>query len=121
VTACTVLVVDDDDDIREAIAEALDIQGHAVLQARDGADAMRILSAASALPGLILLDLMMPVMDGFELRQRLRGDERLRDIPVVILSADNSARKRAKELDVAACYVKPVTIATLMSAVARYC
>jgi two-component system, chemotaxis family, chemotaxis protein CheY len=121
VTACTVLVVDDDDDIREAIAEVLDLRCYAVLQARDGADAMRLLSSATALPRLIFLDLMMPVMDGFEFRKRQRGDERLRDIPVVILSADSAAQKRTKELDAAACYVKPVSIATLISAVVRYC
>lgn len=118
---CCVLVVDDDDDIRETVAAAIEMFGHEAMQARDGQEALDLLETASLLPGLILLDLMMPRMDGVEFRRRQRTNARLAAIPVVILSADTGLEARARELSVAAFYRKPIRLETLQSALELYC
>ncbi|HLL24155.1 MAG TPA: response regulator [Kofleriaceae bacterium] len=118
---CAVLLVDDDDDIREAVADALVDSGHRVIHARNGKEALGALEDSNELPGLILLDLMMPVMDGAEFRVRQRAHEQWSSIPVVVLSADNTAAKRAAKMDVAACYQKPIKLGTLLDAVDRFC
>ncbi|HET9595678.1 MAG TPA: response regulator [Anaeromyxobacteraceae bacterium] len=80
-----VLVVEDDDDIRSVMAEALEAEGYEVAGARDGAEAQR--RARECRPDLILLDLMMPGMDGWAFRAWQRADAALCDVPVVIVSA----------------------------------
>jgi two-component system response regulator MprA len=84
---CTILLVDDDTDIRETYGEILEDQGYQVVMARDGLEALEYLENAAPLPDLILLDLMMPRMDGPQFRQRQRATERFSDIPVVVISA----------------------------------
>lgn len=84
-TPPVVLVVDDDEGIRETVQWILEFEGYTVVTASDGIDAMEKLQAVS--PRLILLDLMMPRMDGETFAQRLRQDERYRSIPILILSA----------------------------------
>jgi CheY-like chemotaxis protein len=81
-----VLVVDDDPDVRDAIAEILRIEGVGVTVARDGCEALSHLTAGAGRPSLILLDLMMPRMDGWELMARLRDNPALALIPVCIVS-----------------------------------
>jgi len=83
----TVLVVDDDEDIRLAMSDTLEAEGYAVLLAENGLDALAKLRASSALPNLILLDLMMPEMDGFEFITELRRHDEWRSIPVVVITA----------------------------------
>jgi CheY-like chemotaxis protein len=82
----TVLVVDDDGDIREGISAALADAGYAVAEAADGAEALAVLDRIGR-PSLILLDLMMPVMDGYDFLRALadRGD--LRGVPVCVMTA----------------------------------
>src|SRR6476469_5601578 len=82
----SVLVIEDDDGVSLSVATLLRDEGYEVEVANGGVAAMRRL-AQSPLPGLILLDLMMPDMDGIEFRQRQLADPSLRDIPVIILSA----------------------------------
>lgn len=80
-----ILVVDDDDDIRDAVVGLLRDAGHPVVEAIDGRQALEL--ARTALPRIILLDLMMPVMDGYEfLLERAKYDA-LADIPVVVITA----------------------------------
>src|SRR5262249_39532313 len=86
----TVLIVDDDDDLRAAIAEVLVEDGYDVGHAGNGAEALNYLHTQPR-PDLILLDLMMPVMDGREFRCEQRRDPRLADIPVVVLTAAGNA------------------------------
>ena len=111
-----VLVVDDDDDIRDVLALALDVMGYQVETARDGADAIEHLSTGSP-PIAILLDMMMPKMDGEAVLDRLRRSSRLSEIPVILLSGHNAARQKAEELHAAACLVKPIDLDQLIDAV----
>ena len=118
---CRILVVDDDDDLRESMVDALVDTGHTVSSANNGAEALRLLGGGDVLPDLILLDLMMPVMDGVEFRARQRSDDRLRSIPVVVLSADAAIGERAAEMQVTAHCRKPVTLHQLYELVTRWC
>lgn len=85
-----VLVVDDEEDIREALGNVLVDAGHEVVPAANGEDALAyLLGAAATLPDVILLDLRMPVMDGITFLASLRRlpETRKRDIPVVVMTA----------------------------------
>jgi CheY-like chemotaxis protein len=82
----TVLVVEDDIVIRGLIATILEADGHRVVQAANGKEALDVLEAGER-PGLILLDLMMPVLSGAELIELLQQDVRLAGLPVVVVSA----------------------------------
>ena len=83
-----VLVVDDDAGVRQVLR--LSLSGHSVLEAADGRSALALLARADV--DVVLLDLMMPDLDGFSVLRRLRADERLRDLPVVLLTARGSER-----------------------------
>ncbi len=98
------MVVDDDRDARAMTMHLLELAGFQTDGATNGAEALEKLRAASTIPDLILLDLMMPVMDGRTLRSHLRRDSRLSGIPVVVLSS--VASDRAID-DVAAILQKP--------------
>jgi CheY-like chemotaxis protein len=80
-----ILVVDDDHDFREAICEVLVDAGYPVQQAENGELALRRISDEA--PGIVLLDLKMPVLDGWGVMERMRGDPRSAAIPILILSA----------------------------------
>lgn len=82
------LVVEDDPDLREALAELLRDEGFVVETAENGAHALaRLERTDGELPRVIVSDLMMPEMSGWELVERLRADERLRDVPIVVMTA----------------------------------
>jgi CheY-like chemotaxis protein len=80
-----ILVVDDDDDFREALSEVLTDAGYPVQQAENGEVALS--KAAEEAPGIVLLDLKMPVLDGWGVMERMRGDPRSASVPILILSA----------------------------------
>jgi CheY-like chemotaxis protein len=80
-----ILVVDDDDDFREALCEVVSEAGYPVEQAANGEVALQRIAAEA--PGIVLLDLKMPVLDGWGVVERLRKDPRTAAIPVLILSA----------------------------------
>src|SRR5678816_584689 len=117
----TVLVVEDDVDIRQALLEILEDQGFTALGARDGADALDILSRATELPCVILLDLMMPVMDGATFRQAQRSDPRLASIPVVVLSAYRDVERHAGTLDAVSILRKPPSVRELVTVLRSHC
>jgi CheY-like chemotaxis protein len=91
----TVLVVDDDDDIREGVQSFLESEGHPTHGAANGREALSLLRNQPEPPRLILLDLMMPVMSGWEVLVELDVDPFLRGIPVAIMSAHPCARSTA--------------------------
>ena len=113
-----VLVVDDEEDIRDAIASLLEEAGYAVAQAIDGAAALEQLEAGLR-PGLILLDWMMPSMDGGAFLQAIAGSAELSAIPVIVMTAA-SPSPETSSLPFPLLR-KPFEAATLVQAVAQYC
>ncbi|MFP2906654.1 response regulator [Pyxidicoccus sp. 3LFB2] len=111
-----ILVVEDDRYIRESIQELLVDEGYTVVCAENGAQALAALEAMRQPPDLILLDLMMPVKDGFEFRAAQRADARFADIPVVVMSADPQLESRRGVLEARAYLRKPVDIDQLLAA-----
>lgn len=118
---CTILLVDDDDAIRETVADALQDDGHHVVQASNGQEALDVLRSMDRAPNAILLDLMMPVMDGPAFREQQVASEAWRDIPVILFSADAAAKVKARDLAVQEVLIKPVKLASLLAVIARYC
>jgi CheY-like chemotaxis protein len=113
-----VLVVEDDVDILHAIVDVLEDEGYAVRAAENGRVALDMLRAPGARPPcVILLDLMMPVMDGWAFRAEQLRDPALADIPVVILTADGRAAEKARLMNSAGALVKPVDLLTLLGAI----
>ena len=82
-----VLIVDDDPDIREVLAEALEAMGFAVVTAAHGRDALTMLGRMAVLPSVILLDLMMPVMDGYGFLEERTKHAKLESIPLAVITA----------------------------------
>ena len=117
----TVLVVDDDRDIRDVLTDALEAEGYEVVTAADGQEALNWLRSGVERPCIILLDLMMPKMDGIQFRTELLNDAVLTHIPVVVLSADPSAIVAARSLNFAGSLRKPVPLEALLAAVHAHC
>jgi two-component system, chemotaxis family, chemotaxis protein CheY len=115
-----VLLVDDDPDLREALQLVLEMNGYAVQVARDGADALARLSEAP-LPSVVLLDVMMPGMNGVEFRERQRADPRLRDLPVVLLTGAGPRAVDPALIDGAVVLRKPFDFDQLFSLLDRLC
>lgn len=112
------LVVEDDPDVREAMSDVLREAGYQVRQAADGDVAMEALRAGLR-PAAILLDLMMPGMNGYEFRAQQRADPALADIPIIVLSAMRGADAAATTLSAAACVKKPARVDDLLDVVSR--
>src|SRR6478752_5333783 len=110
----TIMIVEDDDDIRQSVAEVMEDEGFTVIQAAHGADALLKLRSGFR-PCLIILDLMMPVMDGWAFRLEQQADQALRSIPVVIISAASEVRKHAASLAVTHYLVKPIELPALVN------
>src|SRR5687768_1919238 len=100
-----VLVVEDDPDLRDMMEQLLHLEGFAPLTAPNGREALNLLEAG-ALVKVILLDLMMPVMDGWEFRRRQRTNPRVAGIPVVVMSAVD--HDRVREIEAVASFRKPL-------------
>jgi two-component system chemotaxis response regulator CheY len=110
-----ILVVDDDPDILEALSEILEAEGFVIRQARNGQEALELLENVQ--PNLILLDLMMPVMNGWEFAERIRRRPDWAQIPVIILSADRNIGGKARELGALGYLAKPFELSELLSLV----
>jgi CheY-like chemotaxis protein len=113
----SVLVVEDDEAISEAIATLLEMRGYAVARAGDGKEALSAL-ARMPRPCLILLDLMMPVMNGWEFLEAVKDDVALATIPVVAVTAFGD---RVKDIEVRAVVKKPFELDALLRLVKQYC
>jgi CheY-like chemotaxis protein len=112
-----ILIVEDDQYIRESIHELLEMENYSVLSAGNGQEALDLLRSAQSLPSLILLDLMMPVKDGFAFCVEQHEDPNLKNIPVVILSADGRAFSRQAETHARAFLRKPVDLDEILNLV----
>jgi CheY-like chemotaxis protein len=103
-----VLVVDDDAAFRDAAAMLLGTEGYTALGAKNGPDAFEVLRAGDVRPRLIILDLAMPLMDGFAFRKAQLSDPALASIPVVVLSGGSGVRDAGEALGALASIEKPV-------------
>jgi two-component system, chemotaxis family, chemotaxis protein CheY len=115
----TILVVEDDFDVREALAETLREEGYDVDCVGDGEQALQYLRAGRH-PGLILLDLTMPRMSGAEFRMVQKLDPKLNDVPVVLLSADGHMEEKARVLEADGAIRKPIDLALLLGTIERF-
>jgi CheY-like chemotaxis protein len=120
-TACpavrTVLVLDDDDDMAQAIKELVEEQGYRAICAGDGRQALALLEKER--PCLMLIDVFMPVMNGVEFLRAIKSNARLANIPRVIMTAANDQMIGVKE-DVSVLY-KPVDLDSLKRILHKYC
>ena len=115
----SLLLVEDDPDIAEAVAHVLASDGWRVTWVEDGLRALEHLEATEELPSLVVLDLMMPRLDGRGFRARQRAHPRFGHVPVLILSSDPDARAAADELGAAGCLAKPSSPGDLLATVRR--
>ncbi|KFE63911.1 response regulator [Hyalangium minutum] len=115
----SILVVDDDEDIRDILSLLLCSEGYEVDSARDGLDALDHLRAGEP-PSVILLDMMMPRMDGEDFLTSIHDTPQYADIPVVLISGHHAAREKAAQLAAADCLVKPIDADELLSVVRKY-
>lgn len=113
-----VMVVDDDSDIRASVRDLLEDEGYEVVTAIDGKDAIEQL-ARGPLPAVILLDLMMPRMDGWQFVAQQREMPALAGVPVVVVSADVSEQK-ARALSVSGFVRKPFNVEALLTVVLKF-
>lgn len=114
----TVLLVEDDADVSDALAQVLTDEGYVVSRAANGVEALEHLREHPA-PAVILLDLMMPVMDGFEFRRIQRGDPRIASVPVLCISA-GVMDQRIDELECERTFKKPLDVSMLLETIARF-
>jgi CheY-like chemotaxis protein len=113
-----VLVVDDDPAIRGLLADALKGEGYAVDLAAHGREALEAMRARR--PATVILDLMMPVMDGFTFMEACHQERLCDDVPIVVISAVQDAIERIHEVPVHACIAKPFDLDDLVRTVATY-
>ena len=116
----TVLLVEDDDDERDALAALLEQEDYCVLQAPNGAEALKLLESQPGQCQLILLDLMMPVMNGWDFRKLQKRKAALADIPVVLMSAGAQIAFAVEDLDAAGYVTKPVEFSDLLKKVEQF-
>ena len=118
VAPSSVLLIDDDEDIREALGELLRAEGFSVATARNGREALSWLREQHPASCIVLLDLMMPVMDGNEFLRAKKADPALAPLPVVIISASSSRLSLDDRPGVKAVVSKPIEMPLLMAALA---
>ena len=118
--AAPVLVVEDNAEVRHALVALLEGEGYRVAEAADGVSALRLLRAGEVQPCLIVLDLMMPRMSGWDFRMEQSSDLRLAGIPVVVVSADPLA-SQAERMGAAAVLSKPADPEQFLELIGRHC
>lgn len=116
-----ILIVDDDPGIRNMLTELLEDEGYTVTSATNGQEAITFLQSNIHPPCVILLDLMMPVMNGWQFRSIQQQDPNLASIPIVVLSAVDNIQKEAAKIGANALIAKPVNIDNLLETVESYC
>ena len=114
-----VLAVDDDYDVLFALQDVLEMEGYRVIPARDGREALDLLRRGLR-PALVLLDLMMPEVSGWEFRAQQMADPALAAIPVVVLSGQGLSAREVASLGVDGYLKKPVDLEQLLTTVSRY-
>lgn len=116
-----VLLVEDDPDVRNIMAELVEGLGYQVATAENGQQTLHYLHSVATLPRLILLDLMMPVMNGWQFVVEVQKNAALAAIPIVVVSAFDEESNDLLNLNVAGRLRKPVTYAQLVAVIEQYC
>jgi CheY-like chemotaxis protein len=114
-----ILLIEDDPDIRTDLSEILQDEGHEVTTAENGIEGLLILRGGPR-PDLILLDLMMPIMDGWEFRAEQLRDSSFRTVPVVILSGAANIAREATDLSASGHVGKPIRLELLLDIISRH-
>ncbi|MGE3610110.1 MAG: response regulator [Bacteriovoracaceae bacterium] len=114
-----ILVIEDDTYIRELLVELLESEGYNVASANNGLEGIKTLESSSD-PDLILIDLMMPVMDGYAFRTEQLKNPRWSKIPTIVMSAEANAKEKMKPFHVTAFLSKPVELETILKTVSRF-
>lgn len=107
-------------DIRDVMTELLEYEGYKISSAENGRAGLDFLIATQTLPNLILLDLMMPIMDGYAFRKAQLEDSRLSKVPLIILSASGDLETKRTQLSANDFIRKPVEIAHVLKSIAKW-
>ncbi len=117
----TILVIEDDETIRETLTQILEDEGYVAVSAADGRLALDYLAGCERPPSLIMLDLMMPTMSGWDFHAELRRDPCHASTPVLLVSADATVAERARGLAHVAALKKPFDVDLLLTTIAKLC
>jgi len=116
-----IFVIEDSPEIRMLINLFFSSEGYNVEFASDGLEALNKLRLRKSPPGVILLDLMMPVMDGFEFRKEMEHDIRFSQVPVVVMSADAGVKDKTRDIKASGYIRKPLSLDTLIAVAEKFC
>lgn len=116
-----ILIIDDDVEIRESLTDILHDEGYHVVAASNGKEGLDYLSTTSKLPCLVLIDLMMPVLDGKGFREEQFKNPNISEIPTVLFSADGQLDKKALSIGFKDYLKKPIDLEELLVIAERYC
>lgn len=116
-----IFVIEDAVEIRVLLKRLLESEGYIVEGASNGQEALEILRAQRELPAVILLDLMMPVMDGYQFREEQKRDRKLASIPIVVMTADGHIDAKKLRVDAIEALKKPLNASTLIDTVEKFC
>ena len=114
-----ILVIEDDTSIRDLLSEILESEGYIVTSAVNGLEGLKCLQS-DVIPDLILIDLMMPVMDGYSFRTEQLKNPIWSKIPTVVMSAEANAKDKMKNFSITAFLSKPVELETILKTVAIF-
>jgi CheY-like chemotaxis protein len=114
-----VLIIEDDESIRELLIELLESEGYIVSSAENGLLGLEFLKNNSK-PDIILMDLMMPVMDGYTFRSEQLKNPQWNKIPTVVMSAEASAKEKLKNYSITAFLAKPIELETILKTIEKY-
>ena len=115
------MIVDDHADTREALAIVMELRGVEPVVAGSGGEALAKLAEPAGRPCVVLLDVNMPGIDGWEVRQRMREDPELAAVPVVLLTGNYVDLERARRLGIRGYLRKPIDVQQILDAVERHC
>lgn len=115
-----IFIVEDDADVRESLIMLLEAEGYDVGSAEDGLDAFNQLSVMQVLPHLIILDWMMPRMDGAQFYQKKKDFPHIEQIPLILLTADGRVQEKSELIKASVGLAKPIEVDTLLSAIEKH-
>jgi two-component system, chemotaxis family, chemotaxis protein CheY len=117
----TIMVIEDNDSIRSAVRQIIEDEGYRAQTATNGEDALALLEAAATLPSLILLDMNMPIMDGWGFKAVQGTHAKFRHIPIIVVTADGNAREKALMINASGWIRKPIEVDDLLKAIQKVC